>query len=551
MKFISTIRGLIPNSRATMARETEAAVAKAKTEVTLELTSKFTNYVNMLRYPRDRQMQAPHITGNEGVSSIPIFERVRSVAELRAQELNAVDVRAWLNQFSVHGVGPEGGTPVFNTSDKDWNTKANMLVQRALKDVDYRIPRVSFASWLQCLVRRLQIDGDALAVCDSLITGNKILAFETDQICDISNAASDFLRDGWTYTNIKGEQVPLDQTSGVLHDAWGKVEGYAVSNQRGLTMAAYDTCTIFTTEQAMLIYTYERFGQYRGNSPMTALLQTLADMKDIVASELKSAKSQALNTVLVKEKSTAAQRMMQLGITQQQSTDATAGAAAQLVSPIQPQHFEMLEEQTGGAVIHMPADGSEFEHLKNERPSRGIAEFDEYAKCSGGASIGLMKMFATGEVSTSFSAARAEMMLTWATFKCMHKFLENGVIAFYLTKLIEGFQKAGKLGPCPDEKIPCECYKLRWPIAPMLNPGAEVTATLDAIKGGLTSWSDELGPDSDEMWERLKKNIEYLKANGMDFISALETKSGAPSSVPEKDDTNEATPVKTPKIPRA
>ena len=545
MKIFNSIKQYIPNSRSTMQRETEAAVAKAKSDVTIELQKKFTDYVSMLRFPRDRMMQAPHFTGNEGVSSIPIFERVRSVAELRAQELNAVDVRNWLNNFCVHGIGPDGGTPVFCTSDKSWNAKANLLVQRALRDVDYRIPRISMNAWLQCLVRRLQIDGDALAVCDDLITGGKLLAFETDQICSVSDPATDFLRDGWTYQNIRGQAVPLEQTSGVLHDAFGKVEGYAVSNQRGSTMSKYDSCTIFSTEQAMLIYTYERFGQYRGNSPMTALLQTLADMKDIVASELKTAKSQSLNSILIKEKSTAAQRMMQLGISQQQSTDATGGAAAQLVSPIQPQHFEMLEEQTGGAVIHMPADGSEFEHLKSERPSRGIAEFDEYAKVSGGASIGLMKMFSTGSVSTSYSAARAELFLTWATFRCMQSFLEKGVLAWYFTKLIEAFQKQGKLGPCPDEKIPCECYKLRWTNPPVLNPVQEVDATLKAIKGGLTSWSDELGPDSAEMWERLKSNIEYLRANGMDILSFFETNTGLPlQDVQEEIDKGEVTPPK-------
>ena len=529
-----------------MRAETEAAVAKATAELTSTFDKKISAYISMIRNPKDRLMQPPHVTGNEGVSVIPIYERIRSVAELRNQELNTADIRSYLNSFCTHGIGPDGGLPVFNTQDEDWNAKANLLVSRILRDCDYRIPRIHFNSWLQMAVRRLYVDGDLLCVSDDIITGpGKILSFETDQICSVSDEAQNFLRDGWTYKDLKGNIVPCLQTSGVLHDAFGKVMGYAVSNIRGQSETMYDNCTIFDTTQATLMYFYERSGQYRGNSPMVALLQTCADMKSIIASELKSAKAQATNTILVKEKSTMAQKMMSLGLSQQTATDATQGAAGQLLTPVQPQHYEMLEEDTGGSVVHMPADGSEFEHLKNERPSRGVSEFDQYTKISGGASLGLFNLFSTGTVSTSFSAARAELVLTFATFKMLQAYLQRSIIAWYFTKVIEHLQKTKQLDACPDNKVPCETYSLRWPIAPMLNVGAEVAAALEKIKGGLSSFEDEMGPDAPEIWKRLKRNVDYLKANGLDLVSFFETKSGLPlEDIQEEIKAGESTPPK-------
>ena len=147
-------------------------------------------------------------------------------------------------------------------------------------------------------------------------------------------------------------------------------------------------------------------------------------------------------------------------------------------------------------------------------------------------------MFSTLEVSTSFSAARAELHLTWAAFRAFQKLLENQVIDFRNTKLINSWVEQGLLGAIPDDLNPVETYQVQWNEPPQLNPMQEVQAALLKIKGGLSNWSIENGCESDQILSNLKHNIDFLKENGLDMLSFFEDKKGDPTTQTPIDDSS-------------
>ena len=538
-------------------RQREVAVKEAAIAVESKRLDTAKDYIETLRYPRDRMLQGPSVSGPEGVSGLPSYERQLGISEIRQQEENHVDVRAFLNAFAVHGIGPQGGTPIFNTPDKAWNKKANRLVNRVIRDCDYRFPDIAFTAWLKTAVRRCQVDGDVLAVQDDDLFGmGKLLAFEAEMIASVSKADAEreFPKRGYVSKTFGGKVEAWKQTQGVLHDGYGKVRGYSVSKYHSAMESKIDDCTIFTTEQARLLYQPERFAQYRGRSALFAMLQTFADFRDAIASELKSMKVQAGISLVQQTKGTADEMARALGITQQQSADGTAGAAAQYLTPLQPQHNENLEAQTT-SIIKMGYD-DKVTPIQNVRPNNGIHQFEAYSKQSGGNSIGLMKMFSTGEVSTSYSAARAELWLTWATFRCLCAWLENGICAWYYSRLINSLIHTGQLENCPVDLdgiplLPHETYRLQWGKPPELNPVAEVEAATKKIKAGLSSWSDEMGPDADSVIGRLAADVAYMRETlGIDVFQMLqfsETRTGVPLADVKEEADEGKTVVKVPK----
>jgi len=487
----------------------------------------------------NRQTRAKE-TGTNEEDVLPFYKRKISIKEGRNLAENDLTVQSMLTDLETFVVGPDGGKPIFITDDEKWNKKAQKLTRRFIKDCDTRIPQTNITEWLKLALRSIFTDGDFALVVDPAITDGKFLTFEADQIAPINaeewrfNAVELGYFQEYTAADGKTQKKPLVQHSGVITDDLGRVKYIVVSGKRGRSSLKMSEATIFSTEVARIAFAPKRFGQYRGNSLLIPFIQTLNDFRRLIEAEIQSAERIAKDSLAVKQKG------------RKEAMDAILGLEAEkLLEDIDDEdavdtitqatktatRYKTLEDDFGGRVAYLDAD-DELEHISTNRPNKGIAEFEGYLKQSIGKSIGLFKMFATGEVSTSYSAARAEILLTWVMIRCLQKFLERRVIDFGMTAKIREWVADGKLDRIPRDKdgdrmLPDETCTISWPKMPQIDPGAEIEAALARIKGGLSNFDMEMGPDRPAIWKRLAENVKELRESGLDILSVFETVAGA------------------------
>ena len=486
--------------------------------------TKIKNFVEFLRYPKDRRI-VPVDTGNNERHSLPNHERARSVAEARHLAQNDVNVRGFLQAFKLHGVGDCGGNVIFRTEDETWNSKAHQLMKAANRDCSFRVPGIHISEYLKTAVQSMIRDGDFAIVVDTDITEGKFLTFEADQICEINPQEWEkyALENGFSWFDpATSAKKPCFQESGVVVDNLGRALAIVTCSTRGVPVAPLKNCTVWPIDKCHIILEADRFDQYRGNSMLLPMVQILSDFRDLIASEIKSAKRQAQDAIVVKQKNSVAALLAQTGLTSAQLTEGTDMTLA----PLNPQRYENLEDQFGGAVEYI-GNEDEIAHLKTERPNPDISNFEEYTKRSCGLSLGLYRMFSIGEVSTSYSAARCELWLTQRAVSCLQKLMERRVLAFRNTKLIESWVQSGQLPPIPNGEHPEDTYTVEWPKPPEINPGAEVDAAMKRIKAGLSNWDIENGSENKKILGGLAKNLEFMKDNGLDMLAFFETKAGA------------------------
>lgn len=497
------------------------------------------NYIEWLRFPTSRPI-ATVDTGNNEYSSMPNWERVRSISEARQLAQNSVAVISFLEAFKNHAID-DSGDVVFNTPNKRWNDKAQKLMRKANRDVDYRVPRTTISTYLKVAVESIIRDGDFTVIVDEDITDNKFLTYEADQVCAINDNQWKIHAPelGYTYKDSLGNVVPCKQHSGIITDGFGKVRAVVCTNIRGQTTIDIKDATIFPINIVNIVMKSSRFSQYRGNSMLLAMLTVIADFSDLIQAEIQSAKRQAVESILVRQDNPVEQFLTSMNMTQDQLTEGTGVA----MNPTTPQRYDNLENIYGGGVVYASKQ-DEVTHLKNERPNQEISQFENYMKQSCGGSLGLYKMFSTLEVSTSFSAARAELHLTWAAFRAFQKILEESVLRFRNEKLIESWVSRGLLPAIPGDIDACETYVVEWSRPPELSPLDEVNASLAKIRGGLSNWDIENGADNEKIQTRLAENVKFLKDNGLDMLSFFETKAGAPI-VPEKETEESEKPEET------
>ena len=500
------------------------------------------------RQDRPRPMVADG--GNED-SVLPAYRRPLSIAEARELHENDLNIEALLGSMQTHVVGDCGGKAVFHTADKVWNAKAANLMKRWQRDCDFRIPGQHFNDWLKLALLSSLRDGDFALVFDVDLTEGKTLTFEADQVCEVE--AKDWPayaeKNGWTYDDPqdKKKKLPLIQRSGCLIDGHGRLVAIVTSSKRGLSAAPAASVTIYKIADARMVFRPQRLNQYRGNSVLLAMVTVINDFRQLIAAEIKSAKRIAQDALIVQRDNPSADILGAANLSADQLTEGTG----QSIPAPSPARYEELEEAYGGGVGYIGIN-DKVTPVINNRPQPAIKDFELHTKQSCGLALGLYKMFSIGEVSTSYSAARAELLLTHATFRCMQKWLERQILDFVFGKLLSGWIRDRKLDTIPADPVtgeaplPDETYTVDWPALPVLDPVAEVDAALKRLKGGLSNFDQELGADAEKSLLRLAENIKFLKENGLDILSIFETASGgasgSKSSPPPPDDEAEQNP---------
>lgn len=140
-----------------------------------------------------------------------------------------------------------------------------------------------------------------------------------------------------------------------------------------------------------------------------------------------------------------------------------------------------------------------------------------------GAAIGLPYELITKDFTkTTWHSARASLLETWRFFKLYQAWFS----ATYLQPMWDAIQlEAWSRGLLPNIDLlgpqRAAWLRARWvpPGRGYIDPTREIQASLDAIEGGLSTYSDELaqqGKDWEEVFEQEQREAEYRKQLGLD-----------------------------------
>lgn len=481
---------------------------------------------------RQRKPAFVELTGEDGI--LPAHKRGRLTDLSRQAMRNGPERRAIDQQRRVNIVGTlggkltcnfEGGEEVARWFNSTWAPHAGFTED------------LHFNSILKLVVQSIDTDGDCVLLFDDgFITGGmgtgRVRAFETDEIASLDEG--EFRR------LIGGDHT---QSQGVVFNPLGAFCGVIVStSQRGRTrFTAKDGAAWYLQRDPFArdrsdnwIYcaSRTRFNQARGISPLVAAINTLTDIHEIAASETQSAKvnSQLVGQIISDAKDDIDTSSIPDAF-RQAIADAGASADAELASgDVEKVEFSLEEMEAIGAHFdEMPA-GKRFELLDTKRPNPNMAAYLDWLVGSAAATLGMPRLYSLLRAEASYSAARAEMCLAWATFEECQKELERTVCDWIGRQAIAWAVRTGELRVA----LPEDWHRLlswSWPKPREIDETKSVAATRSKLQLGLTTYRRELGPDYRATLKEWADEVAEFKALGIPH-PALQTVAGAVIETP-------------------
>ena len=448
----------------------------------------------------------------------------------RDLERNFSPARGILHQFRVNVVGAEGKLQV-NTTDGE--AAANWFNRVWAKDCDYR-DDLHWSVVAQNVVASAMREGDVLVVFDDGITPEdtgKLLHFEADQICNL--AESEFQK-------ITGYVKGWTQESGIVRDNTGRIMGYICTGKRGLTMASkIEDVTFYPRAVARLVKNPWRLNQGRGVSALLTSATNFQDLYEILAKELQSAKVAASLAGFIKRSDAVtdwdspATGAAYLPENVGKGATETASEAANGTDPAAP-NYERFESLTGGMFEYM-ADGDSAEFPDINRPNIHLAEFMEAVLGHAGASVGLARAYTILRADSSYTSFRGDMVLSWATFYMLQKWLERSYADWVAVKAIGWAVRKGLLKLAAGWE---QAISRKWPVMPNVDELKEANAVKQALKNGTTDYSQQLGPDWKRRLQSFAEQVAEIRRLKLP-LSVLETVGGT-AEQPQKDTNDES-----------
>ena len=202
------------------------------------------------------------------------FTRQELVRKARYLYKNSPFIRGLIERAVTLTIGG-GFHPVFKSGKEEWNQKAKRVFARISRNVHLG-PRCSFSQYQRCVGRGRFLDGEGF----SLKTANqrtydaKVQGLEADLICG-------------SKTKAKDNEGVVD---GFNLDSQGEVVSYNVRNISN----PYDA------ENIVHHFTPTRLGQYRGETLLSAAINTAIDIDDILALEKDAVKDASSKQDIIK-----------------------------------------------------------------------------------------------------------------------------------------------------------------------------------------------------------------------------------------------------------
>lgn len=449
----------------------------------------------------------------------------------RDLERNFASARGLIHQFRVNVVGADGKMQI-NTPDGEAASK--WFNEVFSKGCDYR-DDMHWSTVLQNVVAAAIREGDLLVVFDDEITpedSGKLIHFEADQIASVNDNV---------LKQLPGYEAGWSQDSGVVRDRFGKVVGYIATGKRGKTIIdTLDEATFFPRGVARLVKNPWRLNQGRGVSAMLTAATNFQDLYEILAKELQSAKVAASIAGWTERQDAVLDYDNPAGLTQflpENSGKAAADTALEGANSSNPEapNYERFEALTGGIWEYL-AKGDKINFADIDRPNIHLAEFIEAVLGHAGASMGLARAYTILRADSSYTAFRGDMVLSWATFYMLQKWIERDYADWVAVRAIRWAIRKGFIPAMADGWE--RAISWSWPKMPNVDELKEESAIKQALKNGTTDFSKQLGPDWRKKLEAYAEQINAIRSLNLP-LSVLETIGGVIEQAANPDQSNQ------------
>lgn len=267
--------------------------------------------------------------------------------------------------------------------------------------------------------------------------------------------------------------------------------------------------------EVMHIFRMERPGQARGVPWLSPVIIRLKDLDDYEDAQLMRQKIAACFTAFVRDIAG-------------EVVDPDADASAN----------ELSEKLEPGIIEHLP-NGKMIE-FTNPPTVQNYAEYLSTMLHGIAAGVGATYELLTGDLSqVNFSSAR----MGWLEFQRNIETWRAGiVIPHFLDPVVEDFKNVVMIMGMDISKLKVQHVP---PRREMIDPTKEIPATIEAIRGGLTTWSDEimsLGKDPGAHFQQYKADMDLLDELGIKLESDPRVaKAGGPAPMAPNDANNNKT----------
>jgi capsid protein len=208
----------------------------------------------------------------------------------------------------------------------------------------------------------------------------------------------------------------------------------------------------------------------------------------------------------------------------------TALEGANSTDPAQP-NYERFESLTGGMWEYL-AKGDEIGFADIDRPNVHLAEFMEAVLGHAGASVGLARAYTILRADSSYTSFRGDMVLSWATFYMLQKWLERDYADWVAHKAINYAIRKGILTLSAGWE---QAISWSWPVMPNVDELKEANAVKQSLKNGTTDFSQQLGPDWRRKLQSYAEQVDEIRRLNLP-LSVLETIGGVAEPAKEQDD---------------
>lgn len=495
---------------------------------------------------------APEIErGNEERTQIKPYDRLNAIAMGRNLERNNSKAIAIIEQLKVMTAGRVKAQ--LNTPDTEWNKKAGERFNvHFARDCYYAEP-MNLAEAAQLIEASKVREGDVLVAFDDFLEGphgsGKLMVWEADQLVNVekNDWESPTLNPYWreTVTLPDGSTVsrPCFQDQGVVTNRRGKVLAYIVTSRhvaderRGYLALPISEVLVLPVRCCRLVKRRFRFGQRRGVPNLLNVAEDLADIDEMIKSELATAAVRAKLMAIVKHSSENANAEQDVQLEKMLAAVSGKGSAADTPTPEPKQlkTYKNIESVTGGCTEYLE-EGDEMLFPDINRPNLDVSSFYDHRGDSAGASVGLARGFTRLSVGNSYTAHRGETGMTWKHIRNRQKLNEWNWLDWLAVRVLERDIVLGLLPPGPENWQ----TKISWafPEPDPIDPQKEALADHQKQKNGNLDFRELLGPDWREKFEALADQIEYARSLNLP-LSILETVAGAVMDQPQTTEENE------------
>lgn len=418
--------------------------------------------------------------------------RNKLVAIQRDASRNDPNTIALQQQRKVNIVGLIGGKLTLTTPSEAFNTAAaNWFNGVWAKEAEFT-QGLHLNDLLKLCVTAKDCSGDYVLVFDDGLLGDtgRVKMFEADEIANPDTAA---------VAALKASGYTVSQ--GLVYDGHGRhVMTCCSSSQRGqASFSPGKYITLSRTENTRRNRDYwiyvsrnYRANQGRGVPLFAATANTLADIYELIQTELQAAKLNSKLVMQLVDTSTPEQKPEGLDAFDPPEGESVEGEA--LAVPAAPVSLDLDPlKQIDAAIANMPPQ-TKLEVFATNRPNEKLIEFSKNMQGLVSAVYGMGRTYVTLDPESSYTAFRGASVMAWVTFEEEQKFIERYILDWLGYKAIEyGIRSKQITAPAPEGWE--THFEWRWPKLREVDELNAVNARTAELRIGFGTYQDKFGSD--------------------------------------------------------